>query len=268
MSRSALIKLSSMSSLALATLTVAFTFSPRQAAACGTEAYTGEVCIMAGSYCPANTVELMGQLLAINEFQALYSLMGTTYGGDGRVSFGVPDMRGRAPTGYGTGPGLTSRPWSTKYGQEGVVQTVAQMPQHNHQAVFTPTGGGTGGTSTATGTVTLDVTGSVKIGTSTNTLTTRSNTPVNNAVLGPAQLTTANVYAPAGTSADLVIGPDNAVTGKATGNVSLEVTGGGSSGGGVVTVGNTGGGQAIPTVSPSIAMRYCMVTDGIYPPRP
>ncbi|MDH2431467.1 tail fiber protein [Pokkaliibacter sp. MBI-7] len=268
MSRSSLIKLSSVSSLAVATLSVIFSLTPRQAAACGTEAYTGEVCIMAGSYCPANTVEMMGQLLPVSGNEALFSLIGCTYGGDCRTTMGVPDMRGRAPTGYGAGPGLTGRPWGAEYGQESIVQTIAQMPVHNHQATFTPTGGGAGGTATASGTVTLDVTGSVKIGTSTNTLTTRSNTPVNNAVLGPAQLTTANVYAPAGTSADLVIGPDNAVTGTATGNVSLDVTGGGSSGGGTVTVGMTGGGQEIPTVPPSIAMRYCMVTDGLYPPRP
>ncbi|WP_324769805.1 phage tail protein [Pokkaliibacter plantistimulans] len=267
MSRRALFTLSSLSSLAAVTLAVTFAATPRQAAACGDDAYIGQVCIVAGNYCPRNTAELMGQIIAINDNPALFSLIGCTYGGDCRTTMQLPDFRGRAPTGYGTGPGLTSRSWGAMYGQEDIYQSIAQMPQHNHQAVFTPTGGGSGGTATASGTVTLDVTGSVKIGTSTNTLTTRSNTPVNNSVLGPAQLTTANVYAPAGTSADLVIGPDNAVTGTATGDVSLDVTGGGSSGGGTVEVGYTGGSQAIPTIPPSIAMRYCIVTTGIYPPR-
>ncbi|MDH2431468.1 tail fiber protein [Pokkaliibacter sp. MBI-7] len=267
MSRHALTTLSSLASIAAATLAVTFAVTPRQAAACGDDAYIGQVCIIAGNYCPHNTVESMGQIVAISTNQALFALIGCNYGGDCRTTMQLPDLRGRAPTGYGTGPGLTSHPIGDMYGQESIVQTIAQMPVHNHQATFTPTGGGAGGTATASGTVTLDVTGSVKIGTSANTLTTRSNTPTNNSVLGPAQLTTANVYAPAGTGADLVIGPDNAVTGTATGDVSLNVTGGGASAGGTVQIDNTGGSQAMATVSPSIAMRYCIVTSGIFPPR-
>lgn len=73
-----------------------------------------------------------GQLLAISAHDALFSLLGTTYGGDGRTTFGLPDLRGRYPMGAGSGPGLSPRPLGQKSGVENVTLTVGQIPSHSH----------------------------------------------------------------------------------------------------------------------------------------
>lgn len=244
-------------------LTAALAIVSTEVNACGTEAYLGQVCIMATSFCPQGTLEAAGQILPITNYQALYSLLGVTYGGNGSSNFALPDLRGRAPVGQGQGQGLVNHNMGEKFGSETVTQTAVQMPVHNHTAVFTASGSGSGGT--ASGTVSLPVTGSAKIATAT-VPSTRSNTPSNNAVLGPATIGTANVYGAPGTAANVTIGSDGAVTGTASGAVSLTVTGGSS--GGTVTVANNGGGQAMPNVPPEIAMRYCIVTEGYYPQRP
>ena len=71
--------------------------------------FLGEVILFAGNFAPRGWALCNGQLLSINENQALFSILGTTYGGDGRTSFGLPDLRGRVPVGAGSGPGLTPR---------------------------------------------------------------------------------------------------------------------------------------------------------------
>lgn len=258
-------------SYSLASLSAAVLFGtviaiPQTALACGQDAYIGQICMMAGQFCPKGTAEARGQTVSVSDNPALFSLIGCTYGGDCRSTMAYPDLRGRTPAGLGQGPGLTEFRMGDRYGDETIVQSVQQMPSHSHEAEFTPNGGTTGG-GTATGVISLPVTGSAKIATS-NTSASYSQTPSDHAVLGTATQGRENVnlYTPAGTIADLNIGPDGAVTGTASGTVSLPVTGGGS--GGTVEVGVTGSGQAMPVVGPRIAMRYCMVTDGVYPPRP
>lgn len=98
----------------------------------GPTTYLGEVVLTAASYCPEGTVEATGQLLAVNNFQALFSLYGTTFGGDGRSTFGVPDLRGRAPVHFGTGPGLTYYQMGSRAGVETNTLTTANIPAHNH----------------------------------------------------------------------------------------------------------------------------------------
>ncbi len=80
--------------------------------------FIGQVITTAANFCPRNTAELDGQLLSINDNQALFSLLGTTYGGDGRTTFAVPDMRGRSPVHSGTGKGLTRIYLGRKGGKE------------------------------------------------------------------------------------------------------------------------------------------------------
>jgi len=82
------------------------------------EKYMGQIFQMGTNYCPRNSMPLNGQKLSINSNQALYSLLGTTYGGDGRTTFGIPDMRGRTPLQAGSGPGLSSIPLGQKGGRE------------------------------------------------------------------------------------------------------------------------------------------------------
>lgn len=78
----------------------------------------GEVKMFAGNFAPRSWALTNGQLLPINQNQALFSILGTTYGGDGRTSFGLPDLRGRAAVGTGQGPGLTNRRLGQKFGSE------------------------------------------------------------------------------------------------------------------------------------------------------
>ncbi len=96
------------------------------------DAMLGEVRPVAFTFCPRGFVNAHGQLLPIAQNTALFSLYGTTFGGDGRTTFGVPDLQGRTPMHSGNGPGLTPRLQGQKIGVERVTLSVAQMPSHNH----------------------------------------------------------------------------------------------------------------------------------------
>ncbi len=115
--------------LALATM-----FSAPASVACSPEPYLGSICVTAAVFCPRGYAEASGQILAISSNSALFSLMGTTYGGDGRTTFGLPDLRGRSAVGIGTGPGLSNINQGQKGGAETVTLTAAQIPSHTHQA--------------------------------------------------------------------------------------------------------------------------------------
>jgi len=98
----------------------------------GAYPYIGEISLFAGTFAPRGWAQPDGQLLSISQNDALFSLVGTIYGGDGRTTFGLPDLRGRAAMGEGTGTGLSTRPLGLKIGQENATLTEAQMPSHNH----------------------------------------------------------------------------------------------------------------------------------------
>ena len=82
------------------------------------EGTMAEVRMFVGNFAPRNWALCDGQLLSIAQYQALFSLLGTTYGGDGRTSFALPDLRGRAAMHAGTGPGLSTRRIGQRFGQE------------------------------------------------------------------------------------------------------------------------------------------------------
>ncbi|MEM7220636.1 MAG: tail fiber protein [Pseudomonadota bacterium] len=94
--------------------------------------YLGEIQIFAGNFAPRGWAFCDGQLLSISQYEALYSLLGTMYGGDGRSTFALPDLRGRAPRGMGTGPGLSPVTQGERAGAETHTLTAAQMPGHSH----------------------------------------------------------------------------------------------------------------------------------------
>jgi len=96
------------------------------------DAYIGEIKMFAGTFAPSGYAFCDGQLLPIAQNAALFSLLGTTYGGNGTTTFGLPDLRGRAPIHKGQGPGLTSRSLGAMGGSETNTLTVAQMPSHKH----------------------------------------------------------------------------------------------------------------------------------------
>lgn len=94
--------------------------------------FIGQISLVAFNYAPQGWAKCEGQLLPIAQNQALFALLGTTYGGDGMTTFALPDLRGRVPMGDGNGPGLTPRVLGEKSGSETNTLTIAQMPMHNH----------------------------------------------------------------------------------------------------------------------------------------
>lgn len=110
----------------------ATTFALPDRAQAGPNPYIGELMIVGFNFCPRGWIPAEGQLLAIASYQALFSLYGTNYGGDGRTSFGMPDLRGRVAIGEGAGPGLPTATLGAKLGAEIEVMTSAKMPSHNH----------------------------------------------------------------------------------------------------------------------------------------
>jgi len=101
---------------------------PAQAA----EPFIGQIQYFPYSFAPRSWTDCNGQLLQIAQNTALFSLFGTIYGGDGRTTFGIPDMRGRGPLHQGTGPGLTNRRIGQSGGSETVTLSLTQIPSHRH----------------------------------------------------------------------------------------------------------------------------------------
>src|ERR1700751_5587489 len=89
--------------------------------------YVGEIRMFAGNFAPAGWMFCEGQLLQIAQFETLFNLIGTTYGGDGRSTFALPDLRGRLPIHQGSG-----FPLGSNGGVETVTLTVSQIPAHTH----------------------------------------------------------------------------------------------------------------------------------------
>ncbi len=96
------------------------------------EGYIGQILMFAGNFAPRGWAFCNGQLLSISSNSALFSILGTTYGGDGRTTFGLPDLRGRVAVAPGQGPGLSEYRLGQKGGQEGVTLTTTEMPAHSH----------------------------------------------------------------------------------------------------------------------------------------
>lgn len=97
------------------------------------QCYIGEIRLFAGDYAPeGGWMKCEGQALQVSQYQALFALLGTTYGGDGVTTFALPDFRGRIPVGQGTGTGLTARTLGQTGGSETVTLATAEWAAHNH----------------------------------------------------------------------------------------------------------------------------------------
>lgn len=94
--------------------------------------FVGEIRCFGFTFAPVGWALCQGQLLSISSNTALYSLLGTQYGGDGRATFGLPDLQGRVPVGQGQGQGLSPRAVGAKGGAETVTLTSGQLPAHQH----------------------------------------------------------------------------------------------------------------------------------------
>lgn len=285
-----------VSSASALTLTVALcTGESREAQACAAEPLIGSVCFTAISYCPYGFVEANGQLLSVQNYQPLFALLGTTYGGNGSTTFGVPDLRGRSPVGYNPSAVMTGNNPQTIINpvQRGEMRGVESsqlvsnnLPPHNHPATFTGTGGGGTGPLQASGTVSLPVTvnvpaqnisvsGGVKIA---NKTATGTQNVTDNAVLTKAGGGQGAIYATSSTTADTNIGPTQTFSGStsnatvntnASGAVALPVTGATGITGGTVAVGaNSTGNAAFSNLPPQTGLKACIAWSGIWPSQP
>ncbi len=199
--------------------------------------FIGEIRLFGFNFNPRGWFFCNGSLLQISQFSTLFSLLGTQYGGDGRVTFALPDLRGRVAMSKGRHPG-SAYDWRMGQvgGSESHTLTVLELPQHNHDATFTATQVGQPL--------------SVQVSTDPATL----DKPNEGSYLA---------YNDGGRNPGVFMYRDDA--GAAT--VALGGVGGGSASKGTVTVQNNGGSQAFSLMQPVLTLNYCMANVGIYPPR-
>jgi microcystin-dependent protein len=184
----------------------------------------------AGNFAPRGWLMCAGQLLSIAQNNALFSLLGTTYGGDGQNTFALPDLRGRTPIGQGQAPGRANYALGQTGGAESVILTFNNLPSHTHTAdvstlVVTPSA------STATGT---------------------TNIP------GPTLVPAGLPQTGSGPTASTIKG--YAVKNGSTTLAADTVTGS-------VTIGLTGNNMPVATQDPYLVITYAIATSGIFPSR-
>lgn len=100
------------------------------------EPFVGTIGIFGFNWAPRGWAQCNGQLLPIAQYSALFSLIGTYYGGDGRTTFALPDLRGRVPVNYGQGPGLSPYQIGQRGGAEQISITIPNLPSHSHTIIF------------------------------------------------------------------------------------------------------------------------------------
>ncbi|HEY9260210.1 phage tail protein [Chitinophaga sp.] len=195
------------------------------------EPYLAMVILFGGNFAIRGWALCWGQLVSIAQNSALFSLLGTIYGGDGVTTFALPDLRGRAPIGWGQAPGLSNYDIGQRSGNENTTILLPNMPSHNHQATFALTA--TPSASTVAGT---------------------STTPTPDATLVPAMLPTIG-SGPSG----------NPIKGYAVADNTAALAPGPVAG--TITVGIAGGNQPISIMNPYLAMTYLIALEGIFPSR-
>lgn len=107
------------------------------------ERFLGSISLVPYNFAPLGSAFCQGQLMSIAQNDALFALIGTTYGGDGQTTFALPDLRGRVVVGMGQGPGLTNRTIGEMGGEEEVTLTVNQIPSHSHTPMASTSAGNT-----------------------------------------------------------------------------------------------------------------------------
>lgn len=190
--------------------------------------FIGEIRIFAGNFAPRGWAFCDGQLLSISSNSALFSILGTTYGGDGRTTFALPDLRGRAPIHAGHGAGLTNRVLGSKTGTEQTTITILNLPNHSHSASLTGS------------------TASVSI-------------PVNVSD-GDADETNPGSGVLANTGDDLYASSPSTGSQYSGAPVQADVNGN-------VTIGSTGAEQPFNNMQPVLTVHYIIALEGTYPSR-
>jgi len=212
--------------------------------------FLGGIIQFGGNFAPKNWATCAGQLESISQNQALYAVLGTTWGGDGRTNYNLPDLRGRVPIGAGRGPGLTEVYEGRKSGHELNQLSIAQMPTHTHAAVFTPTDASSSTLITATVTV------NAHAGTGDQNDATGHYWATGAAKIGLSSGNVENGYATTGG------------TTMASDAVQVAISGGGGGiDGGTVTNKPAGGDLAFSIMQPVLGMNFIIALQGIFPSR-
>ncbi len=188
------------------------------------------IMLFAGNFAPRGWAFCDGQLLPISQYSALFSLLGTTYGGDGRTTFALPDLRGRAPIGPRNGPGLSDYRLGAKGGVEHVTLNVSEIPSHSHLASIT------------------DVAVSLKASSAAANL----HTPTAGASLAAGNESTGRTTSPV------------QMYNEATPDITLA---GGSTSATNVTIANTGGNLSHENRQPFLTINYIIALQGVFPSR-
>ncbi len=219
------------------------------ALACGLDPLLGEVCMFAFDFCPYGYLEANGQLLQVNQYQALYSLLGNRFGGSAGSTFALPNLRGRTMIGRGIPTGdSTNYQLGTSYGSFATQLTLAQLPAHNHTAALTAD----------SQTITASLPVSTLVGSTSGAVS---------ALAAGQTGYLAGISGKVGVPSVNFTGPYTTTAPVAGSTASLPVTA--SVSGGSVSVAPTPVATVkVPTVTPSVAMPACIAAQGIYPQRP
>jgi microcystin-dependent protein len=196
------------------------------------EPFIGQIQPFGFDFAPRGWAKCDGQLLPISQNTALFSLLGITYGGDGKTTFALPDLRGRLPMHQGTGPGLSMRKMGQKPGTEITVLTLAQMPSHNH-----------------TGQVSNINLGTITAKLRCNTNESNTQAPEGNTIANANR----NTYTDQAPNQDMHAD-------------SIEISQSGTATGSV-TISNNGGSQPFSIMNPSLVINYCIALVGLFPSR-
>jgi microcystin-dependent protein len=196
--------------------------------------FIGEIRMVGFNFAPRGWASCQGQIMSIQQNSALFALLGTTYGGNGQTTFGLPNFCGRSPVGQGAGPGLTPITIGEISGSENVTMTINQMPMHTHVATAS------------------QPTGTAQIAVPAATTGTTQAQPGTSTVLGPVA-----AAGRAGTlycteAADTTLAPFNA-------NVTVQAP--------AITVGIAGGSQPIALRNPYLGTNFVIALEGIFPSR-
>jgi microcystin-dependent protein len=210
------------------------------------EPFIGQIMTVGFNFAPRGWAFCDGQLLPISQNQALFSILGTIYGGDGRTTFGLPELRGRVPihSGKESGPGLIKRRLGERGGREDIPLTTAQMPNHTHTATLT---------STSNTPITATATLHVKTGLGD------SNDAKNN-YLATGEAKNAKSTYP-------IINGYSTTSTSTMNSEAVKVKIAGGSIAGEVSVENTGNSQPMSMMQPFLALNYIIALKGIFPVR-
>ena len=202
-----------------------------------TEPFLGTMMPFGGDFTIRGWALCRGALLDINQNQALYAVLGTYYGGDGRVNMGLPDLQGRSPVGFGVRPGGYRYLLGRAQGREEVTLTERDLPRHNHDATFSSSGN-------------VPVTASFNVATN---------------VAGTAEATSSS-YLGANSNAAMYFTP-SLTQPNLTEIKGLEVTGGGATGGNVAVGYSGASSPRINILNPQLSVNWLIAINGSFPTR-